>query len=149
MNQRHVVARLSLIFLLVCAGLMACSGSAPAQSAPAGNAAAAGPEAAFLEENNVAMDRMMTGMDVPPTGDVDRDFARMMIPHHQGAIDMAQALLRHGRNEDLKALARSIIAKQQEEIALMRRIVGEPESGMEDMPPMEGMGGHHHHEASN
>lgn len=108
----------TLIMLAGC-GLLAACGQAPAP-------VATGPEAAFLKANAVAMDRMMADMDVPPTGDVDRDFARMMIPHHQGGIDMAEALLRYGHNEELKALARSIIAVQQKEIALMHRISGEP-----------------------
>lgn len=77
----------------------------------------------FLAENSAAMDRMMADMAVPPTGDVDRDFAAMMIPHHQGAIDMAQALLRHGRNESLRRIAQQIIVEQQQEIAAMRRAV--------------------------
>jgi hypothetical protein len=57
---------------------------------------------------------------------VDRDFVAMMVPHHQGAIDMALALLRHGRNERLKRLAQEIIVTQQQEIAAMRLAVGEP-----------------------
>ena len=69
---------------------------------------------------------MMAGMDVKPTGDVDRDFVAMMVPHHQGAIDMAQALLRHGRNEQLKRLAQEIIVTQQQEIAAMRLALGQP-----------------------
>jgi uncharacterized protein (DUF305 family) len=51
-------------------------------------------EAPFLAENDQAMSKMMDGMTVSPTGDVDGDFAAMMIPHHQGAIDMAEAELR-------------------------------------------------------
>lgn len=81
-------------------------------------------EEAFMKENNVAMDSMMAGMNVAASGDIDRDFTRMMIPHHHGAIDMAKALLKYGKNEELKALARGIIAKQAEEIALMQRIGG-------------------------
>jgi uncharacterized protein (DUF305 family) len=46
---------------------------------------------AFIAENDEAMERMMTAMHVSPTGDVDHDFVAMMIPHHQGAIDMARA----------------------------------------------------------
>jgi uncharacterized protein (DUF305 family) len=46
---------------------------------------------AFANENDAAMTRMMAGMDVKPSGDVDRDFAAMMIPHQQAAIDMAKA----------------------------------------------------------
>jgi len=50
----------------------------------------------------------------------------MMIPHHQGAIDMAQAELRYGRNEQLRRLAQEIIVTQQQEIVAMRLALGEP-----------------------
>jgi hypothetical protein len=50
----------------------------------------------------------------------------MMVPHHQGAIDMAQAELRYGRNEQLRRMAQEIIVTQQQEIAAMRLAVGEP-----------------------
>ncbi len=68
-----------------------------------------------------AMDTMDHGMSVAPTGDSDADFARMMIPHHQGAIDMAKAELQFGRNPVLRRLAQGIIVEQQQEIELMRR----------------------------
>jgi Domain of unknown function (DUF305) len=55
---------------------------------------AIGEEASFLAENDVAMKKMMNEMTVKPSGDVDRDFVAMMVPHHQGAIDMALAVLR-------------------------------------------------------
>jgi uncharacterized protein (DUF305 family) len=71
------------------------------------------------------MDRMMVGMAVPPSGDVDRDFAAMMIAHHQGAIDMAQAMLRYGTNEPLRRIAQGIIVEQQQEIAAMRLAIGQ------------------------
>src|SRR6185437_14980263 len=77
-------------------------------------------EAPFLAENQVAMDKMMAEMDIKPSGDVDRDFSAMMIPHHQGAIDMARAELRYGRNEQLRRIAQGIIVEQQQEIAAMR-----------------------------
>ena len=83
-------------------------------------------EARFLSENVGAMTRMMVGMEIKPSGDVDQDFAAMMIPHHQGAIDMAQAELRHGHNEQLRRIAQGIIVEQQQEIAAMRLAVGEP-----------------------
>jgi hypothetical protein len=49
----------------------------------------------------------------------------MMVPHHQGAIDMAQAVLRYGHNEQLRRLAQEIVVTQQQEIAAMRLAVGE------------------------
>jgi hypothetical protein len=83
-------------------------------------------EAPYLAENDAAMAKMMNDMTVKPTGDVDRDFVAMMVPHHQGAIDMALAVLRYGRNEQLRRLAQEIIVTQQQEIAAMRLAVGKP-----------------------
>jgi len=83
-------------------------------------------EAPFLAENQSAMDKMMAGMSIAPSGDIDRDFAAMKIPHHQGAIEMAQAELRHGHNEQLRRIAQEIIVEQQQEIVAMRNAFGEP-----------------------
>jgi len=69
--------------------------------------------------------RMHAAMHVPFTGDADRDFARMMIPHHQGAIDMAIAELRYGKDERLKRLAQEIIVSQQQEIEVMHLALGD------------------------
>jgi uncharacterized protein (DUF305 family) len=85
-----------------------------------------GAEAPFLAENVTAMKKMMGNMAVTPTGDVDADFVAMMVPHHQGAIDMALAVLRHGRNPQIRRLAQEIIVTQQQEIAVMRLAVGQP-----------------------
>jgi hypothetical protein len=86
-------------------------------------------EQPFLSENDAAMNKMMADMTIKPTGDVDRDFVAMMVPHHQGAIDMAQAVLRYGQNEQLRRLAQEIVVTQQQEIAAMRLAVGE------ELPP--------------
>jgi Domain of unknown function (DUF305) len=83
-------------------------------------------EAPFLAENDAAMAKMMTAMDIKPSGDVDADFVAMMVPHHQGAIDMALAQLRYGRNEQLRRLAQEIIVTQQQEIVAMRLALGQP-----------------------
>jgi len=83
-------------------------------------------ESRFLSENVGAMTRMMTGMQIKPSGDVDQDFAAMMIPHHRGAMEMAQAELRHGHNEQLRRIAQEIIVDQQQEIAAMRLALGQP-----------------------
>ncbi|WP_346308127.1 DUF305 domain-containing protein [Phyllobacterium sp.] len=83
-------------------------------------------ETPFLTQNDAAMAKMMADMEVKPTGDVDRDFVAMMVPHHQGAIDMALAVLRYGNNENIKRLAQEIIVTQQQEIAAMRLAIGEP-----------------------
>jgi len=94
-------------------------GSADISTEPSG-------QSPFLREMTRAMDRMMAGMQMGPTGNVDADFAAMMIPHHQGAIDMAVAELRYGKNEQLRRIAQEIIVDQQQEIAAMRRALGQP-----------------------
>jgi hypothetical protein len=83
-------------------------------------------EASFVSESVDAMKKMMIDMGVQPTSDVDRDFVAMMVPHHEGAIAMAIAVLRYGRNEQIKRLAQEIIVTQQQEISAMRLAVGEP-----------------------
>ena len=88
--------------------------------------AAAPEEAAFRAENNAAMAKMMAAMDIKPSGDTDADFVAMMVPHHQGAIDMAQAELRYGRNEQLRRMAQEIIVTQLQEIDAMRLALGQP-----------------------
>jgi Domain of unknown function (DUF305) len=82
-------------------------------------------ETPYLTANATAMNKMMSGMVIQPTGDVDRDFVAMMTPHHQGAIEMAQAVLRNGHNEQIRRLAQEIIVTQQQEIAAMRLAVGD------------------------
>ena len=87
--------------------------------------AAAGDETPFLQENAAAMSKMMAAMAVTPTGDVDKDFVATMVPHHQGAIEMAQAELRYGHNEQLRRIAQEIIVDQTQEIAVMRLAIGD------------------------
>ena len=87
--------------------------------------AASSDEQAFLAQNDGAMSTMMANMAIRPTGDIDRDFVAMMVPHHQGAIDMALAVLRYGRNEQIRRLAQEIIITQQQEITAMRHAIGD------------------------
>ncbi len=83
-------------------------------------------ESVFLADTERAMAQMDAGMMAKPTGNVDHDFVQMMVPHHQGAIDMAMAELRYGRDEHLKRIAQEIIVDQQQEIAAMRLALGQP-----------------------
>jgi uncharacterized protein (DUF305 family) len=85
-------------------------------------------EQPFLSENETTMNKMMANMMIKPTGDVDRDFVAMMVPHHQGAVDMANAELKYGRNEQLRRLAQEIVASQQQEISTMRNAVSDGQS---------------------
>lgn len=129
-HERSVSLRTMSMLAIICfmAGAMLPSRilhlAVPASQAatPAGD----GNERAFMTENDVAMNRMMADMTVKPTGDVNRDFVEMMIPHHQGAIDMAKALLTHGDNEALRRIAQEIVITQQQEIVAMRLALGEP-----------------------
>jgi uncharacterized protein (DUF305 family) len=68
-----------------------------------------------------AMQRMDRDMSVPPSGNYDRDFAAMMIPHHQGAVDMARIELQFGKDPVLRRLAQAIIVEQLQEIDVMKR----------------------------
>src|SRR5215469_3826381 len=88
-------------------------GSAPAAEAP------------YLAENVSAMTKMMIEMGIRPSGDIDADFVAMMVPHHRGAIEMAQAELRYGRNEPLRRMAQEIIVTQLQEITAMRLSLGQ------------------------
>ena len=120
----------ALLLLALCAppAIQACENHALAHHhAPAVSAGPLSPAAQrFKAENDAAMDKMMADMAVPATGDIDRDFVAMMIPHHQGAIDMAVALLRQNTgNAQLQRLAQEIIVTQQQEIAAMRLAIGE------------------------
>ena len=67
-----------------------------------------------------ANDKMMTDMTVALTGNPDRDFILMMIPHHQGAIEMAKIELQYGTDPEILRLAETIIAAQEAEIAGMK-----------------------------
>jgi uncharacterized protein (DUF305 family) len=68
---------------------------------------------AFKEAN----DKMHQNMMMEPSGDADKDFAMMMIPHHEGAIAMAKAELQYGKDPMLREMAEKIIAAQEAEIA--------------------------------
>jgi hypothetical protein len=82
-------------------------------------------ETSYLADNASAMIAMMIDMDIRPLGDIDNDFVAMMVPHHQGAIAMAYAELRYGRNDQLKRLSQEIIVTQQQEIIAMRLALGQ------------------------
>lgn len=111
---------------LIANSLLVLSQSAGAHDHPSANATAVLQEQGFWKENEQAMDTMMSRMAIEPTGNVDEDFVAMMTPHHQGAMDMAVAELRYGKNEQLRRIAQEIIVTQQQEIVAMYQALGKP-----------------------
>ncbi len=74
-----------------------------------------------------AMDRMHSAMAVvTPSGQPDRDFLATMVPHHQGAIDMAKAIVLVTTDPRIRNLSQSIITEQQYEIELMNSLLSDP-----------------------
>jgi len=104
---------LPVIFLLGAPGFAA----AQQMAMPNGN-----PASSPADQNFAAgMSKMNNGMaDAPMTGNADSDFVGMMIPHHQGAVAMAQTELEYGKDPELRKMARDIIAAQDKEIAQMK-----------------------------
>src|SRR4030095_5034729 len=123
MNYRLI----SVAALITVAALALQAQKHPAQSAAEGWPPA--PTAAFIASTEKTVDQLMgdamnvmhRGMhSAGHTGEPDRDFVTMMIPHHQGAIDMAKALLLYGKDPQMRRLAQEIITDQESEIQLMR-----------------------------
>ncbi len=77
----------------------------------------ASPSAQAYEAANAKMHK---DMDIKMSGDADRDFVEGMIPHHQGAVDMAKIVLQYGSDPQIKVMAQEIIAAQEKEIAQFR-----------------------------
>ena len=121
MNNPHQTAMRRILGTAIVASLLAFPALAqqpapmPGMPMPDDHATDSASTKAFKAANN----KMMQRMTAPMTGDADRDFVAEMIPHHTGAIDMAKIELQYGKDPKLVALAKSIIAAQEKEIAEM------------------------------
>jgi uncharacterized protein (DUF305 family) len=85
-----------------------------------GTPAAAQADAPATQAFRAANATMHKDMDITFSNDPDVDFVRSMIPHHQGAIDMARVVLQHGKDEQARKWARDVIREQEREIAEMQ-----------------------------
>lgn len=114
----------TVLAALLAAGLLA--GTAQAQQSHSGHgghgapAAAQPGESASTKANRDANTKMHKDMDIPYSGDADADFVRGMIPHHQGAIDMARIVLAHGKDPEIRKLAENVLRDQEKEVAMMK-----------------------------
>lgn len=106
--------------LLVPALLLALNAWAQASDPHAGHTMPSAKADAASEAYAAANAKMHKDMGVALTGDADRDFLAGMIPHHQGAIDMAEVVLKYGKDPKVRKLAQDIIRAQKQEIAMMQ-----------------------------
>ncbi len=100
-------SRILVLTTTLALGIGAIAATAVAQSNPA------------MSDYMAAMQKMHQASPMQSSGDADVDFVRMMIPHHQAAVDMAQTELKYGKDPEIRKLSQDIIAAQNKEIAQM------------------------------
>ena len=123
----------ALVSVLLLAGGRA--GESQQMGGHAHSGAAPGATDAFSQGMGAAMTTMMKDMEAATaTGDPDKDFLAMMIPHHEGAVEMARLVLLYGQDPMVRQLAEEIIAAQQAEIATMQNRLQTLRAGRDPNP---------------
>ncbi|AZO80542.1 MULTISPECIES: DUF305 domain-containing protein [unclassified Bosea (in: a-proteobacteria)] len=117
-TSRNLLAGVALLGTLALGGFALAQGHQGHGSH--GTATPAASDTPATAAYKAANDKMHKEMGVAFSGDPDVDFARGMIPHHQGAVDMAKVVLAHGKDPELRKLAEGVITEQEKEIAFMR-----------------------------
>ena len=132
------------ILAIACAlGIAACTNQPDQKTETAGmkhDSMDMGTDTSMMQTSGIsaAMDKMMTEMhQMKMTGNVDADFAMMMKCHHQGAVDMAQAELKSGTDEKLKAMAQKIIDAQKAEISALDNFLNANKASVKNYDAMD------------
>ncbi|WP_442931828.1 CopM family metallochaperone [Microvirga sp. CF3062] len=118
MNHRTIALATAIVVLPTLAAAQGAHGGHFGHSTPA--QAARTPDMPATQGYRQANEKMHKNMDIAFSGNADIDFVRSMIPHHEGAIDMAKVALQHAKDEQVRKWAQDVIREQEREIAEMQ-----------------------------
>ena len=113
-GKKSMQKKLRLVLLSICCGVLLLQAS-PIDSGHE----ATSPDPAWAELNSSIMKMHVAMASVKPSGNSDVDFVKLMLPHHQAAINMAKTQLLNGKDPQVRRLAQEIVTEQQSEIQLM------------------------------